>query len=50
VDEEESGYMDAISAMKITTILIPAQVPRYTQIAPAGPPLVRERTPVLWIE
>jgi hypothetical protein len=39
--------MDAISAMESTEQNMPKQTAKNTQIAPAGPPLVRASVPVL---
>jgi hypothetical protein len=39
--------MDAISAMESTHMNMPKQTAKKTQIAPAGPPFVKERVPVL---
>jgi hypothetical protein len=40
-------YIDAISAMESTTVNMPIATAKNTQIAPAGPPFVRARVPVL---
>jgi hypothetical protein len=39
--------MDAISAMESTHMNMPKQTAKKTQIAPAGPPFVKESVPVL---
>ena len=45
--KHNSTYKDAISAIETTTVAMPTQTPTNTQIAPAGPPFVRESVPVL---
>jgi hypothetical protein len=42
-----AAYIEAISAIESTTIAMPKQTTKNVQIAPAGPPLVRESAPVL---
>ena len=41
------AYIDAISAMEITTVNMPQATPKNTQTAPAGPPFRRASVPVL---
>ena len=41
------SYIEAISAIETTTVNMPQATAKNTQMAPAGPPLVRASVPVL---